>query len=62
LGISLNRAELGINVRGRRINLHGLRKTDGTMPAAAGVSPRAAMERMRHSDMKPAMGVDSNFA
>jgi integrase len=45
------------DIRGRRIDLHGLRKTYGTMLAAAGVSPRVAMELMRHSDMKLTMGV-----
>jgi len=45
------------DTRGRRIDIHALRKTYGTMLAAAGVSPRAAMELMRHSDMKLTMGV-----
>jgi hypothetical protein len=50
------------DVRGRRIDLHGLRKTYGTMLAAAGVSPRVAMELMRHSDMKLTMGVYTDVA
>ena len=45
------------DTRGRRIDIHALRKTYGTMLAAAGVSPRVAMELMRHSDMKLTMGV-----
>lgn len=43
-------------------DLHGLRKTYGTMLAAAGVSPRVAMELMRHSDMKLTMGVYTDVA
>ena len=50
------------DARGRRIDLHGLRKTYGTMLAAAGVSPRVAMELMRHSDMKLTMGVYTDVA
>lgn len=50
------------DVRGRRIDLHALRKTYGTMLAAAGVSPRVAMELMRHSDMKLTMGVYTDVA
>ncbi len=45
------------DARGRRIDLHALRKSYGTMLAAAGVSPRVAMELMRHSDMKLTMGI-----
>ncbi len=43
-------------------DLHGLRKTYGTMLAAAGVSPRVAIELMRHSDMKLTMGVYTDVA
>ena len=50
------------DVRGRHIDLHRLRKTYGTMLAAAGVSPRVAMELMRHSDMKLIMGVYTDVA
>jgi len=50
------------DARGRRIDLHALRKTYGTMLAAAGVSPRVAMELMRHSDMKLTMGVYTDVA
>lgn len=45
------------DARGRRVDLHALRKTYGTLLAASGVSPRVAMELMRHSDMKLTMGV-----
>ena len=45
------------DVRGRRVDLHALRKTYGTMLAMTGVAPRVAMELMRHSDMKLTMGV-----
>ncbi len=50
------------DARGRRVDLHALRKTYGTMLAAAGVSPRVAMELMRHSDMKLTMGVYTDVA
>ncbi len=50
------------DARGRRIDLHALRKTYGTMLAAAGVSPRVAMEMMRHSDLKLTMGVYTDVA
>jgi len=43
--------------RGRRLDLHALRKTFGTLLSASGVSPRVAMELMRHSDMKLTMGI-----
>ena len=45
------------DARGRRVDIHALRKTYGTMLASSGVSPRVAMELMRHSDMKLTMGV-----
>ena len=45
------------DARGRRIDIHALRKTFGTLLAAFGVSPRVTMELMRHSDMKLTMGV-----
>jgi integrase len=45
------------DARKRRIDLHALRKTYGTLLAISGVSPRVAMELMRHSDMKLTMGV-----
>jgi integrase len=48
--------------RGRRIDIHALRKTYGTLLAASGVAPRVAMELMRHSDMKLTMGVYTDTA
>ncbi len=42
---------------GRRVDLHSLRTTFGTMLAVNGVSPRASMELMRHSDLKLTMKV-----
>ncbi len=42
---------------GRRVDFHALRTTMGTRLQASGVSPRAAMELMRHSDMKLTMRV-----
>jgi len=50
------------DIRGRRIDIHALRKTYGTMLAAAGVSPRVTMELMRHSDMKLTMSVYTDVA
>jgi len=43
--------------RGRRVDLHALRTTFGTLLSASGVSPRVAMELMRHSDLKLTMKV-----
>ena len=37
---------------GRRVDFHALRYTFATMLNRAGVTPRAAMELMRHSDMR----------
>lgn len=45
------------DARGRRVDIHALRKTFGTLLASSGVSPRVSMELMRHSDMKLTMGV-----
>lgn len=50
------------DARGRRIDIHALRKTFGTLLAVSGVSPRVAMELMRHSDMKLTMGVYTDVA
>ena len=36
----------------RTVDLHSLRHTFGTLLALSGVSPRAAMELMRHSDIR----------
>ncbi len=38
--------------QGRRVDFHALRHTLATNLARAGVSPRVAMEMMRHSDMR----------
>lgn len=40
---------------GRRADVHALRHTYGTLLSKAGVSPREAMELMRHSDIKLTM-------
>lgn len=50
------------DARGRRVDIHALRKTFGTLLAAGGVAPRVAMELMRHSDMKLTMGVYTDVA
>lgn len=41
--------------RGRRVDVHALRGTFCTMLSVAGVTPRVAMELMRHSDLKLTM-------
>ncbi len=40
---------------GRRLDIHGLRHTYGTLLSQAGVSPREAMSLMRHTDMRLTM-------
>jgi integrase len=42
----------GVDEHGRHLDFHALRYTFATMLARAGVSPRVAMELMRHSDMR----------
>ncbi len=42
----------GMDEHGRHLDFHALRHTFATMLARAGVSPRVAMELMRHSDMR----------
>jgi integrase len=42
---------------GRRADIHALRHTYGTLLSQAGVSPRMAMELMRHTDMRLTMTV-----
>lgn len=42
---------------GRHADLHALRHTFGTMLSKSGVSPREAMELMRHTDMRLTMKV-----
>ena len=46
-----------VDERGRRIDVHALRTTFGTMLSVAGVAPRVAMELMRHSDLKLTMRI-----
>ena len=41
-----------LDARGRQLDFHAFRRTFATMLNGAGVSPRSAMELMRHSDMK----------
>lgn len=43
--------------RGRRVDLHALRTTFGTMLSVSGIAPRVAMELMRHSDIRLTMQV-----
>ena len=50
------------DMRGRRVDIHALRKTFGTLLASSGVSPQVAMQLMRHSDMKLTMGVYTDVA
>jgi site-specific recombinase XerD len=45
------------DAQGRRLDLHALRVTFGTNLSVAGVSPRVAMELMRHSDIKLTMKI-----
>jgi hypothetical protein len=42
----------GVDEHGRHLDFHALRHTFCTMLSRAGVSPRVAMELMRHSDMR----------
>jgi len=42
---------------GRRADLHAMRHTYGTLLSKAGVSPREAMELMRHTDLRLTMKV-----
>ncbi|MGE5607923.1 MAG: tyrosine-type recombinase/integrase [Bacillota bacterium] len=43
--------------QGRRADFHALRHTYGTLLSKAGVSPREAMELMRHTDLRLTMKV-----
>jgi integrase len=45
------------DAQGRRFDLHALRVTFGTNLSLAGVTPRVAMELMRHSDIKLTMKI-----
>ena len=44
----------------RRADVHALRHTYGTMLSKVGISPREAMELMRHTDLRPTMKVYTN--
>jgi len=46
-----------LDAEGRRADLHALRQTYGTLLSKAGVSPREAMELMRHTDLRQTMKV-----
>lgn len=51
-----------VDERGRRVDVHALRTTFGTMLSVAGVPPRVAMEMMRHSDLRLTMRVYTDAA
>lgn len=51
-----------VDDRGRVMDIHALRTTFGTMLSLSGVSPRVAMELMRHSDLKLTMKVYTDAA
>jgi integrase len=51
-----------VDERGRKLDVHALRTTYGTMLSASGVSPRVAMELMRHSDLRLTMRVYTDAA
>lgn len=51
-----------VDERGRRLDVHALRTTYGTMLSASGVAPRVAMELMRHSDIRLTMRVYTDAA
>jgi len=46
-----------LDAQGRRLDIHALRHTYGTLLSKAGVSPREAMSLMRHTDMRLTMNV-----
>ncbi len=46
-----------IDATGRRVDLHALRHTFGTLLSRSGVLPREAMSLMRHTDMRLTMNV-----
>jgi|GEM_PF-995947 len=48
----LRRAGIELVVDGRKLDLHALRTTFGTMLATSGASIRTAMELMRHTDIR----------
>ncbi len=47
---------------GRRVDLHALRNTYGTMLTNSGAAPRVVMELMRHSDIKLTMKIYTDAA
>lgn len=51
-----------VDERGRRVDVHALRTTFGTMLSVAGIAPRVAMELMRHSDLKLTMRIYTDAA
>ena len=51
-----------VDERGRRVDVHALRTTFGTMLSVSGVAPRVAMELMRHSDLKLTMRIYTDAA
>ncbi len=44
-----------LDTQGRRLDMHALRKTNGTLLQVNGAFPRVTMELMRHSDIKLTM-------
>ena len=46
-----------IDAQGRRLDIHALRHTYGTLLSKSGVSPREAMSLMRHTDLRLTMNV-----
>jgi integrase len=51
-----------VDDRGRCVDVHALRTTYGTMLSSSGVSPRVAMELMRHSDLRLTMKIYTDAA
>ena len=48
----LERAGIPVEIDGRKLDLHALRTTLGTLLATSGASIREAMEQMRHTDVR----------
>lgn len=51
-----------VDERGRVLDVHALRTTFGTMFSAAGITPRVALELMRHSDIKLTTRISTDAA
>ncbi len=51
-----------VDDRGRCVDVHALRTTYGTMLSSSGISPRMAMELMRHSDLRLTMKIYTDAA